>query len=62
MTIYDRVRELCDRQQLSIATVEDRAGLGHATIRKWDSSVPKIDTLVKVAKVLNVPVTELIEQ
>lgn len=57
--IYDRVKEICDRLGLSILQVEKAAGLGNGTIRGWRYSMPRIDTVQAVARVLGVSLEEL---
>lgn len=60
MKIYERVRAICEQKGVTVASVESQAGLGHATIRKWDDSVPRIDSLLAVSKILDVSIEALI--
>lgn len=46
----------------SIDELEKKAKLGQGSIGKWKTSFPKIDTLKKVAEVLNVPIDYLINE
>ena len=58
--LVSRIKVLCERNKTSINKVEDACGLGHATIRKWDKSSPRLDNVQKVADFLGVSVCELI--
>ena len=60
MTIYDNIKRLCDEKGLSIARVERRAGLGNRVIAGWKKSSPRIESLKRVADVLEVSINELI--
>lgn len=59
--VYDNVEELCKKKGISINELEDRAGLGHAAIRKWKNVNPRIDSVIAVAKVLGVKPSKLID-
>lgn len=60
MQIYDRIRELCDEREIPIYELERQAGIGNSVIRKWNESSPNLATLLKVAKVLDVKLEDLI--
>lgn len=62
MTVYDKIKKLCDERDLTIMEVEQRAEVGNGLIGKWRESTPNMTTLVKVAKVLGVTVDELIAE
>lgn len=57
--IYENVKALADKKDLSIAELEKRSGLGNGTIGKWREAVPSVNSLLKVAKVLNVSISTL---
>lgn len=59
--IYDNIKALADKKGLSIAEIEKRAQIGNGIIGKWKESNPNIDSLVKVAKVLNVSINTLVK-
>lgn len=61
LLIYDKVKEICKEKNISIASVEKKAGLGNGAITKWNSSSPTVDNLKVVADILEVTVDELIE-
>lgn len=45
---------------LNFSTLERKANVGNGVIAKWDHATPKLDTLQRVAKVLECPVDDLI--
>lgn len=59
--IYENIKAIADKKGLSIAEIEKRAKIGNGIIGKWRESAPNVDSLVKVAKVLNVSVNTLIK-
>ena len=60
MGLYDKVRELCEEQGRSIASVERAARLGAGTIRKWNTRSPRVSSLARVAEALGKPADEMI--
>ena len=60
MTIYENVARYARECGLSIDAVEKAAGLSNGTIGKWRIYTPRVDRLLKVAKVLNVDINDLI--
>lgn len=59
--IYNNVKELCEKQGISISELEKRAKLGNGTIGGWRKSSPKIANIQSVAKVLGVKVEKLLK-
>lgn len=59
--IFENVAMLAKERGLAITALEEAAGLGRGTIGKWRESEPTISNLEKVAKALEVPLTELLE-
>ena len=60
--IYKKVKALCEEQGISIRECEIRAGLGNGVIAGWKESIPRLDKIQAVAKVLGVPLSELAER
>ena len=58
--LLERIKKLCEEKHMSIAGLEKAAGIANATIRTWDKSNPRIDTLRKVATVLECSIDDLI--
>lgn len=61
MNLLEKVRELAKKQGLSLAEVNDRAGLGTRSIYHWRTQRPSIDKLSAVANVLHVSVNDLLD-
>lgn len=59
--IYDKIKEICKAQGISVTTVEKEAGLSNGAISKWNDSSPTVDNLQAVARVLKTTVNELLE-
>ena len=58
--IYENVKELCDKKNISIRSLETKAGIGNGTIGRWKKSKPNLETLQKVADELGVTTSRLI--
>lgn len=59
--LFARIKKLAAERGLSIARLERLAGLGNGVINRWDDGA-NIKSLVKVAKVLDITLDELIEE
>lgn len=62
LLIYSKIRSLAKERSTSISAIERNANLASGSICKWDSVSPTIKNLLKVAKILNVKVEELIKE
>lgn len=62
MFIYDKVKEICKERNISISSVEKKAGLGNGAITKWNNSSPTVDKLKAVADVLEIDMADLLDQ
>ena len=60
--MYETVKEMCEKKNISISRLECKAGLGNGTIAGWKRFEPKLSTLTKVADALGVSVTTLINE
>lgn len=58
--VYQNIKDLCEKQNISIAALEKKAGLGNGTIGNWKKVAPNLDNLQAVASVLKVDVKKLI--
>jgi transcriptional regulator with XRE-family HTH domain len=54
MGIYDRIVELCTKNNISLAKLEKENGLSNGIISKWKTSSPKTDATMKIARYFNV--------
>ena len=57
--LLKKIEQWCKENNTSIAALESQCGLGNATIRGWDKSKPRIDSLISVSKVTKIPLEEL---
>lgn len=59
--LYQRVKELCARKEITITKLEMDLGFGNSSIKKWESiSSPSVDKVIKVANYFNVSVDYLL--
>ena len=58
---YTKIESLCKEKGISIARLEKDCDIGNATIRRWDKSFPRIDTLKKVADFFGKPIEYFLE-
>lgn len=59
---YNRIKEILTEKHLSTYWLADKLGIDATTISKWNTnkSQPKLDTLIKVANILEVDITALV--
>lgn len=60
--LFDRIKAICAEKGMSISYLERTAGLGNGTIDGWNNSSPRLDNVIAVAKVLDVPIEKLIKE
>lgn len=60
--IYDKIKELCKQKGISINRLENECEFGNGTIRKWDTCVPAVDKVMKVADYFEVPIDYLVRK
>lgn len=60
--VYDKVKKIASAKELTICELEKSAGLGNGTIGGWRTSDPQISSVLKVARVLNVSIEDLIRE
>lgn len=54
-TIYDRIKLLCAKKEITIAKLEVELGIANGSIKRWGvKSYPSADKIVKVASYFNV--------
>ena len=54
MNIFDRVQKLIKAQGLTVKQLERECDLANATIRRWETQTPNIESVRRVAHRLNV--------
>lgn len=59
-TLYERIKELCYKHDITIAKLESELNFGNSSIKKWEkSSSPSVDKIVKVASYFDVSIDYL---
>lgn len=59
--LLEQIEKWCRENNSSVSALEKACGLGNATIRSWETSMPRIDTLRKVARETGIPIEKLLE-
>lgn len=59
MSFYKRLIGLIEEKNLTIRRVERECGLANASIRRWETQSPRLDSVVSVANYLQVSVDYL---
>ncbi len=54
MNAFDRLKNLCDEQGISVNTLEERLEIGRNSLYSWKKNIPKGTNLIKVADYFNV--------
>lgn len=62
MSFFDRLEELRKKQGIGQGKLEKELGISNGSINKWKISMPKADTLEKVADYYNVTTDYLLEK
>ena len=60
--IFKNIKKICEKKKISISQLEELAGLSKGSIYKWNTSIPKVDSLQKVANILKVKIEKLLEE
>lgn len=59
--MFDKMKVLCSERGISIAKLERMADIGNGTIDNWNRNIPRLGTLDKVARALDMPLVDLID-
>lgn len=54
MTLISRIKQLAQSKQLTLAQLERNVGISNGQIRRWDTSSPKVENLLKIADYFSV--------
>lgn len=60
--LYEKVSDLCRKNNITIAKLERECVIGNGTIRGWKNSSPSVENLKKVADYFDIAVDELISE
>lgn len=58
--IFQKVKEYCKKNNLSISAFEKKCDIGNGTVGRWEnnSSKPSLQTLEKMEKATGIPIIE----
>lgn len=59
--IFKKIEALCKERIISVSKLEKECGIGNGTIRGWEKSSPRLDTLKKVADYFGVNIEYFLE-
>ena len=64
MTIIEKIRKICEKEKITIAELERKAGLANGTIGKWENNDTgmRVKSLVAISDALDLPVSYFIEK
>lgn len=60
MNILDRIKELANKQKMTLVEIEEKSGLARNAIYKLDYQTPRVDKIEKIADTLNTSVDYLL--
>lgn len=62
--IYDYISSYCERKKITIAELEEKAGLSNSSIKKWEGGKvqPSLPKLKQLADAMGVPLTTLVKE
>lgn len=57
--LLSNIRELCKKNNITVADLEKKLGIGAGTISRWNKANPSFDKIVAIAKYFKVSIDEL---
>ncbi len=60
--IYEKIKDLTEKNGISIAALEKKLGIGNGTIRKWNEVSPTLENISKVARYFGVSIEYFLEE
>lgn len=60
--LFEKISNICKEKGICIAKLEEECGLGNATVRRWNTSTPRLDSIKKVANYLGVSLDDLLTE
>ena len=58
--LYERVKKLCEYRKITISQLEKECNFSNATIRRWETSSPNVNSLERVADYFDVSIDFLL--
>ncbi len=59
--MYQKIKGLCEKNGISVSRLEKELSLSNGSVSKWDSSIPRANTLLKIANYFSVPISQFFE-
>ena len=59
--LYEKIKRIAKDRGISVREVERRCGFAYGTLQRWNRISPAVTNVLKVARVLNVTVDDLME-
>lgn len=59
--MYQKIKALCKKNNISVYCLEKELGLSTGSVIKWENSIPRADTLLKVANYFKVSIDYLLD-
>lgn len=60
--IYEKIKDLTEKNGISIAALEKKLGIGNGTIRKWNEVSPTLENISKVARYFEMSIEYFLEE
>lgn len=60
MGVYENIKDICEKRKLPISRLEADADIANGIIGHWKHATPRLNSLIKVAEALDVPVEALL--
>ena len=60
MTVFDRVKRLCDKKEISLSQLEENLEIGNGSAYKWKKHDPTLKMLKKLSEYFDVSVDYLL--
>lgn len=59
--VYEKVKELCEKNNITVSRLEKNLKFGNCTILKWKDSSPSFEKIKMVADYFNVSIDYFVE-
>jgi transcriptional regulator with XRE-family HTH domain len=59
--MYQKIKDLCKKNNISVYHLEKELGLSTGSVCKWKKSIPRADTLSKVANYFGVSINYFLD-
>lgn len=60
--VLENIKSLCKENKISVASLEQKLGIGNGTIGRWDKSSPTTDKIKAVADYFGCTIDDLLSE